>query len=63
VDTFKIFGIDKVELLTNNPKKFDFLLKNGIEVVQKQISIQATEHNMSYLLAKKNSMGHELLDP
>ena len=42
VETFKLFGVDRLSLLTNNPSKFEYLRKNGIEVVQKQISIKAT---------------------
>ena len=38
-------------------------MKNGVEIVQCQLSLLANEHNKKYLLTKKQNMGHSLLDP
>jgi hypothetical protein len=49
--------------MTNNPKKFALLTSLGKEIIQRPISIPATEHNLHYLMTKKNQMGHEHLTP
>ncbi len=61
LDIFSLFKINKAELMTNNPKKFALLTSAGIEIIQKPISIPPTEHNLHYLITKKNHMGHEQL--
>ena len=51
------FGIKKIRLLTNNPKKVESLA--GIEITQRlPIMIEANEHNKNYLQIKKEKMGH-----
>jgi GTP cyclohydrolase II len=51
------FGIDKIRLLTNNPKKMESL--EGIEIVERlPIVIEANPHNKGYLKTKKAKMGH-----
>jgi len=53
------FNINKIKLLTNNPKK-EFSLKN-IEVVERiPIKIKPNPHNEFYLQTKKEKMGHIL---
>jgi len=53
------FGVKKIKLLTNNPKKI-FSLKN-IEVVKRiPIKITPNEYNENYLKTKKEKMGHKL---
>ncbi len=53
------FGIKKIKLLTNNPKKL-FNLKN-IEVVERvPIKIEPNPYNENYLQTKKEKMGHLL---
>ena len=56
-------GISKIRLLTNNPSKRHGLSGYGLEVVER-IPIVATPnpHNVRYLAAKREKMGH-LLDP
>jgi len=53
------FGICRVRLLTNNPRKSRALLDAGIEVVA-QIPCEAapTPYSLAYLRAKKERMGH-----
>ena len=51
------FGIKKIQLLTNNPKKVESL--KGIEITQRlPIMITANKHNEKYLQTKKYKMGH-----
>ncbi len=53
------FGINKIKLLTNNPKKLESLGK--IEIVERlPIIIKANRHNKNYLKIKKEQLGHLL---
>jgi GTP cyclohydrolase II len=53
------FGITKIKLLTNNPKKVDSL--SGIDIVERvPIIMKSNPHNEAYLAVKKDSMGHLL---
>jgi len=53
------FGVNKVRLLTNNPKKVQALTDVGIEVIE-QVAIQVgrNQHNHDYLNTKAEKMGH-----
>ncbi|MBV9531692.1 MAG: GTP cyclohydrolase II, partial [Bradyrhizobium sp.] len=53
--------IERVRLLSNNPRKASALIENGIEVVV-QLSCEAAPnpHSLAYLRAKKERMGHAL---
>jgi 3,4-dihydroxy 2-butanone 4-phosphate synthase / GTP cyclohydrolase II len=54
-------GLSSIRLLTNNPKKIVGLEGYGLEVID-QVPIQhaANEHNVAYLRAKKERLGHLL---
>jgi len=53
------FGIEKLRLLTNNPKKVESL--KNIEIVQRvPLKIPPNPHNEKYLRTKKEQMGHLL---
>jgi len=53
------FGIKKIKLLTNNPRKL-FSLKN-IEVVERiPIKVTPNKFNENYLKTKKEKLGHKL---
>lgn len=56
---FKHFGITKVRLLTNNPKKVQALKEIGI-TISERISLQTGEnpHNEAYLSVKAGKLGH-----
>ena len=55
----KYFGIDKLKLLTNNPRKIESL--GNIQIVERlPIKITANPHNEAYLQVKKDQMGHLL---
>src|SRR3954453_15051659 len=53
--------IGRVRLLSNNPRKANALIDNGIEVVA-QLACEATPnpHSLAYLRTKKEKMGHAL---
>ena len=54
-------GVQKIRLLTNNPKKRSGLIGYGLEIVENvAIEVQANDHNRGYLLTKKLKMGHDL---
>ena len=53
------YGIKKIKLLTNNPKKIESL--KDIEIVERiPIIIAPNPHNKEYLKIKKEKMGHLL---
>jgi len=54
-------GIEKMSLMTNNPKKIAGLSGYGIEVVNRvPLQIRCNEVNEAYLKTKKDKMGHIL---
>lgn len=54
-------GVNKLRLLTNNPRKFIGLEGYGLEIVERvPIEIPPNKANMNYLKAKKEKMGHIL---
>ena len=51
------YNIDKIRLLTNNPKKLDSL--RNIEIIERiPVIIDSNIHNEDYLRVKKDKMGH-----
>jgi 3,4-dihydroxy 2-butanone 4-phosphate synthase/GTP cyclohydrolase II len=54
-------GIKKMRLLSNNPKKRTGLIGYGIEIVENvSLEIESNIHNESYLLTKRDKMGHSI---
>jgi len=54
-------GLNKIKLLTNNPKKIDGLTRYGIEVVERlPIEIAPHEGTRRYLRTKREKLGHLL---
>ncbi|MFM7213358.1 MAG: bifunctional 3,4-dihydroxy-2-butanone-4-phosphate synthase/GTP cyclohydrolase II [Verrucomicrobiota bacterium] len=54
-------GINKIRLLTNNPKKVVGLQGHGLEIVEQlPIRVSPNPHNARYLKTKKDRMGHLL---
>jgi GTP cyclohydrolase II len=54
-------GVKKLNLITNNPDKINFLKDNGIEVLKRIKALTPINiHNENYLQTKKESMGHLL---
>jgi 3,4-dihydroxy 2-butanone 4-phosphate synthase/GTP cyclohydrolase II len=55
-------GINKLRLMSNNPKKRAGLLGYGIEIVDAvPIEIEPNPHNEKYLQTKRDKLGHEIL--
>jgi len=54
-------GINKLRLITNNPRKFIGLVGYGLEIVERvPIEIPPNKENLKYLKTKKEKMGHIL---
>jgi 3,4-dihydroxy 2-butanone 4-phosphate synthase/GTP cyclohydrolase II len=54
-------GVNKLRLITNNPRKFIGLSGYGLEIVDRvSIEIPPNESNINYLKTKKEKMGHIL---
>lgn len=55
-------GVQKIRLITNNPRKIAGLKGYGIEVVDRlPLLIEATDYNSIYLATKAEKLGHMLL--
>lgn len=55
----KDIGVQRIRLLTNNPKKIVGLEGHGLEIVARiPLQISPTTHNKNYLAAKKEQLGH-----
>ena len=53
--------INKIKLLSNNPKKRSGLIGYGLEIVENiPIEIKSNKHNHSYLKTKRDKLGHRL---
>lgn len=60
---FGHFGINRVRLMTNNPRKLAALQALGIEVSERvPIQTGLNSHNESYLSVKGSKLGHLFLD-
>ena len=60
-EVFKDFGLTKIRLLTNNPKKVEIVEKTGVEITERiPVIIEPNPHNEGYLKTKKEQMGHLL---
>jgi GTP cyclohydrolase II len=61
IEVLRHFGVTRLRLMTNNPRKVDALQEAGIEVVERVgIEIPSTDDTQKYLLTKKNKLGHLL---
>ena len=55
-------GVEKIRLITNNPRKIAGLKGYGIEVVERvPLLIEANDYNSIYLATKAEKLGHLLL--
>jgi GTP cyclohydrolase II len=58
---FNDLGVKKLKLITNNPKKIDYVESLGIEIVERIPAItKSNKYNEAYLWTKKEQMGHML---
>ncbi len=60
VDILREFGIDRVRLITNNPRKIAALKKSGLSVTRALQKLAATDANIDYLRVKASKLGHLL---
>jgi GTP cyclohydrolase II len=58
VEMLRFFGITKVRLLTNNPKKIEALETGGIHVQREVHQVGQTPQNLFYLKTKAHKSGH-----
>jgi len=58
IEMLRFFGITKVRLLTNNPKKVEALKARGIHVQREIHQVGETPQNLFYLKTKANKSGH-----
>lgn len=57
-------GVQKMRLMTNNPKKRVGLIGYGLEIVENvALEVHPNPHNLRYLETKRDKMGHEILKP
>ena len=58
---FKDLGVKKLKLITNNPKKIEYVESLGVEIVERIPAItKSNKYNEAYLSTKKEKMGHML---
>ena len=58
---FKDLGVKKLKLITNNPKKIEYVESLGIEIIERIPAItKSNKYNEGYLFTKKEQMGHIL---
>ncbi len=60
VEMLRFFGIHKVLLLTNNPRKIQALEEAGIHVQREAHQLESNPHNLFYLQTKARKSGHML---
>jgi GTP cyclohydrolase II len=60
VEMLRFFGIHKVKLLTNNPRKISALEGAGIHVQRESHQLGANAYNLRYLKTKAKKSGHLL---
>ena len=54
------FQLTNIRLLTNNPRKIQAIEESGIKVERLAIEIPTTSDSLSYLITKRDKMGHLL---
>src|SRR5262245_40978810 len=61
IEILQSFGVSRVRLMSNNPRKFEALEEAGITIVERMpIEIAPTDDTQRYLLTKKAKLGHML---
>ncbi len=58
-EVFKDLELKKIKLITNNPKKINYVELLGLEIVERIPAItKANKYNQDYINTKKEHMGH-----
>jgi len=60
IDILSNLNINKIRLITNNPKKISFFEDNNISIDIIKTKIVTRPQNIDYLRTKKNKLGHKL---
>jgi len=61
IEILRSFGVSRLRLMSNNPRKFDALQEAGITIVERMpIEIAPTGDTQRYLRTKKAKLGHML---
>ena len=53
-------GVRSARLLTNNPAKVEGLVRYGLEVTRVPLPVPVNVHNLRYLAAKRDRLGHKI---
>jgi len=56
----KNLGVEKINLMTNNPSKIEDLIKEGFDVTQTKHLPEPNEENKEYLKTKAEKMRHDI---
>ncbi len=60
-EILKDLNVKRIKLITNNPKKIEYVQNCGVDIVERIPSIiKPNEFNKHYLATKKDEMGHLL---
>ena len=58
-EVFKDLNLKKIKLITNNPKKINYIESIGVEIVERIPAItESNKYNKNYINTKKEQMGH-----
>ncbi len=58
-EIFKDLELKEIKLITNNPKKIEYVKSLGLEIVERIPAItELNKHNQEYINTKKEHMGH-----
>lgn len=60
IQILKELGVQKINLLTNNPLKLEVFDNSGIDAKRVALEIPSHQENFGYLKTKKDKMGHLL---
>ncbi len=64
VELLRHLGLQRIRLMTNNPRKLDQLRESGIDIVARvPLNPGLNPHNQAYLSTKARKLGHLLDDP
>jgi len=59
-EILKFLSLNRIRLLTNNPRKTSGLVKNGVAVEEVRLRVEPTPSNLEYLIVKQKKLGHDL---